>query len=315
MTGNLNRESVAYLNKMDTSKCIDDWWDLLSAAEQRQVNQHAAKFESELKCSASTQKSVIFNISQNPHFSKSYPNMSTPCFTAQSSARLWLPAKKRWMTAVEKAICTSMCMCDMERAEEHVGVSVLSYWVLVVSICEATCMMFPVVKRFADACGLPTVPVGSHMQLGNTFHVGLQALLMVAAYLNVRKSSGPVPDAGPSAEPKKKKEAKPEAKKKKKLPLGLTSQGKKKRFHAIPVFGVDLQADFSWEEYGSMEAAQEAAEGWIAECAAKFEVLHLLTKAELQARCLDLCLLSPSPAYIHSHFYKSVVLCHEHRQQ
>ncbi len=105
---NSNSEAAAKsLSVQDMGAYMSDWTPLLSESEQRSLKEHSDKFRDEWWMPSSDCADVIHHISQSAQHTRASPGMQVPCFTESSSARMWIPSQRRWLSRIEKATTTA----------------------------------------------------------------------------------------------------------------------------------------------------------------------------------------------------------------
>ncbi len=151
-------------------------------------------------------------------------------------------------------------------------------------------LCFPVNSALAARAGLPPCPLGSHSMYGNTFHVGLQSLLLLATLLNVKladpaAAGAPAVPAAVGAPEDTIAEPLPSDKVSKldmgKLPKQISCVLRQRAFRVKLAEWHDAEF-FDWATYGSWQKALDAAKAWLASAESKKDELTNMSVKDLR---------------------------------
>ena len=140
-------------------------------------------------------------------------------------------------------------------------------------------MMFPAHAGLATAAGIAQCPLPSHSMCGNSFHVGVQALLLVSALSSVELLPE-TPSPGLDLEVQTNKKAGPRRADIGVLPPGISVHMRKKTFEVK--VGGELSANFDWKAYGSWQKALISATEWQEKVKAQRSELETQTAKDLR---------------------------------
>jgi len=236
MVANRNQNSdLATADEQTLRNHIDDWTPLLSASEQGCLRDHEEHFFTQHGQRAKDHPGVVLVLSQHPDKSPAAPDKGMPCFTRATSQRMWVPALGRWLTAREKAAS----------------------------------FLFPTSQQLADAAGVSLRDVPTHAMCGNSFHVGVQGMLLVAMLVCTKLAKPASALKAVPAHPKVEKSdstVNPKRADIGPLPDTVSVIMAKKEFNVKPIANCETHQTFKWKAWGGWAEAKAAASEWAAKC-------------------------------------------------